>query len=516
VKNGERVATGDACFFYSENEFGVYQGAGLAIYDGPLDYERVVADIDAKLDLLPRLRQHAVPTPFHIAHHTWEYYPDFDIRNQIVEINLDPPGTDEELLELANRLSVEYIPRDEPLWKLYVINGLEHGRSATVNIVHHALADGGAMKSVSEVMLDLEPDPPRGTPGKREFPPTPSAMSRFLRGARDSAAALLNVLAKTPRFLVSVPRTLASPTFWRGWRIMLHYLTVPTVKMPYNTHLCGKRAYAWTVMPMDEVQAIRRSLHGTVNDLFLALVSNAIERYAHKHGIDTKGKYCLIQAPVDVRPPDFEPALGNQVATMSIAVPFGIADPAQHMEAVRERTDAAKAANLGYGMHVFLETWRKLPTPPLARLIRIAFHAPSVQRIVQRIKLRPSLHVCASNVAGPPFPVYLAGRKCIAQAPLGLTVHGCGLFCTAFSYDGRLHLGVTTDTESAPDPETFVQFMIERYEDLLRAAGVAHTGPAPTVSPLDEHGDGAPARAHANGSSKRPVDAAALLNKEEA
>lgn len=511
MQNGERVATGDACFFYSENEFGVYQGAGLAIYDGPIDYERVVADIDAKLDRLPRLRQHAVPTPFRIAHHSWEYYPDFDIRKQIVAIDLDPPGTDKQLLEIAKRLAEDFIPRDEPLWKLYVVNGLERGRSATINVVHHALADGGGMKAYAEVMNDAEPDPPRGTPGKREFPPTPSAVTRFFRGARDSAIAFANVLIKAPLLLVTIPRTLCSPKFWRGCRIMAHYLTAPTVKMPYNTHLCGRRAYAWTMVPMAEAQQVRRALHGTVNDLFLTIVSGAIEKYANKHGIDTTGKYCLMQSPVDLRPPGYEEALGNHVATMSVAIPFGIDDPAERMRAVSERTRAAKEANLGYGMHVFLETWRKCPSPPVARWIRLAFHAPTTQRILHRLKPRPSLHVCASNVAGTPEPVYLAGRKCIAQVPMGLTVHGCGLFGTAFSYDGRLQLGIATDEASAPDADSFLEFMIEGYGDLMRAAGVVPQGSPPAISPLDEHEANPRKRTRTNGSSKRPVDMQSVL-----
>ncbi len=513
--NGERLATGDACFFYSENEFGVYQGAAILIYDGPLDYERVVNDIDAKLDRLPRLRQHAVPVPFHIAHPTWEFDPEFDIRDHIVPIELDAPGTDEQLLALATRLSEEFIPRDKALWKIYVINGLQNGRSATVNVVHHALADGGGMKAFHEVLNDYEPNPTLGSPGEREYPPTPSAANRFVRGVRDDCVNVLKMLTGLPRFLVELPRTLFSKRFWSGWRIMMRYLTTPTIKMPYNAHLGGRKAYAWTMMPMAELQKIRRALHGTVNDLFLSLVTGAIERYAHKHGIRTEGKHCLVQSPVDVRPPGFEEELGNHVATMSVAIPFGITDPAKRMRVVNERTTEAKEANLGYGMHVFLETWRKAFTPPIARLVRLAYHAPISQRWIHRLKHRPSLHVCASNVAGPPEAIYLAGRKCIMQVPMGLAVHGCGLFCTAFSYDGRFHFGVATDADAAPDVDDILKFLIEEYEELRRATGVVREGAAPAISPMGVQDYGPQTRAHTNGTSKQPVDVAAAAPKAE-
>lgn len=512
--NGERLATGDACFFYSENEFGIYQGAGMAIYDGPLDYERVVREIDAKLDRLPRLRQQAVPVPFHIAHPTWEYDPEFDIRNHIVEHELEAPGTDQQLMDYVTNVTEEFIPRDRPLWKLHIINGLQHGRSAGVGVVYHALADGGGMKAYNEVMNDLEANPDRdqGAVSERSFPKIPSAGNRLARGIRDDVINLLRLVARTPSAVVSVARTLRSRNFWSGCRIVARYLTVPTIKMPYNSHLRGKKAYSWTVVPMTEVQLIRRGLEGTVNDIFLTLVARAIERYACKHGINTEGKYCLIQAPVDVRPDGLEEDLSNHVATMSIAVPFGIDDPVERLSVMTKRTTEAKEAHLGYGMHRFLEMWRMGVTPPLARWIRLAFHAPRSQRLLQRLKPRPSLHVCASNVAGDEEPIYLAGRKCLMQIPLGLVVHGCGLFCTAFSYNGQFFLGAATDKDTAPDVDAIIGFVIDEYEELMRAAGVFRKGPGPTISPMPPVPQ---KRAHTNGVSHRQVDVAASMLKSE-
>ncbi len=513
MKNGERLATGDACFFYSENEFGVYQGAGIALYDGPLDYDRVVADIDAKLDRLPRLRQQAVPVPFHIAHPSWEFDPDFDIRNHIIPLQIEAPGTYEQLLEIGAKLADDYIPRDRPLWRMYVVNGLEHGRAATINVIHHALSDGGGMQAYSEVMNDFEPNPKRGTPAPREFPPIPSAGTRFMRGVRDDAVNLLRLLAKLPRRIASAPRVLMSKRFRSGWRIMLRYLTVPTVKMPYNASLTGRRAYSWTRIPMADLQTMRRTLHGTVNDVFLTIVAGAIERYANKHGVRTAGKHCLIQAPVDVRQPGFEEALGNHVATMSISIPFGISDPVERLRMMNKRTTEAKEANLGWGMHVFLETWRNGVTPPIARWLRLAFHAPITQRLVHKLRPRPTLHVCASNVAGPSEPTYLAGRQCIMHIPLGLVVHGCGFFGTAFSYNGEFYFGAATDKGTAPDVDAIVEFMIDEYEELTRAAGIIRQSPRPAIAPMPP---GPQKRAHTNGSSKHHIAVdASLLNSKD-
>jgi len=512
VYNGQRLATGDACFFYSENKYGVYQGTGIALFDGPLDYERIVQDIDAKLDRLPRLRQQAVPVPFHIAHHSWEYDPEFDIRNHIIPLELEAPGTNQQLLEMATKVTDDFMPRDRPLWRIYVVNGLADGRGATLNVIHHALSDGGGMAAFAEVMNDAVPNPERGKPAHREFPPIPSAGTRFVRGVRDDILNVMRIIAKTPRRLAAAPVTICSRRFRLGCKIMARYLTAPTIKMPYNTHLTGQRANAWTVVSMTEVQTIRRAFNGTINDIFLSITATAIERYAEKHGIRTKGKNCLLQAPVDVRLPGLEEALGNHVATMSICVPFGIDDPVERLNIMHERTTEAKEANLGWGMHMFLETWRNSVTPPIARWIRLAFHAPISQRVIHRLKPRPSLHVCASNVRGPDDAIYLAGRKCIMHIPLGLVVHGCGYFSTAFSQNGQLFLGAATDKKATPDPETIIEYVIEAYEELRRAAGVVRQGPAPAISPFPPVTQ---ERAHTNGTSRRHVDVAESMLKTE-
>jgi diacylglycerol O-acyltransferase / wax synthase len=514
VQNGERLTAFDACFLYSENEYGVYQGAGIAIYDGPLDYERVVADIDSKLDKLPRLRQHPVPAPFHIAHPTWEYDPAFDIRDHIVRIDLGPDATFDDLLAKGKELAEDFIPRNKALWRIYVVERFNDGQGATINIVHHSLSDGGGMKAFGAVMNDLEPHPPRGVPGHREFPPTPSWGRRLVRALRDDAKAFGRLVTSAPGTLAGAVRAVRSRTFWRGWRLILRYTTLPTIKMPYNAPLSGKKHFAWTVIDLAELHTVRRALGATVNDVFLAITAAAIERFAHAHGIDTRGKYCLLQAPVDVRPPGREAELSNYVGTLSLAVPFGIDDPQERLQAVRASTAHAKETNLAWGMHKFLLAWQKAPTPPLARLIRLAYHQPRMQQLIQRLRPRPALHVCASNVMGSNEPVYLAGRKAVMHVPIGLLVHGCGLFCTAFSYCGKMYFGATTDGATAPDVESFVQSMIDEYLILCEAAEVVRTGAAPAISPPPEPPESTvQPRAHTNGKSKHH-DAQALLQGE--
>jgi hypothetical protein len=57
---------------------------------------------------------------------------------------LPRPGRVRELLELVSRLHGQTLDRHHPLWEFYLTKGLEGGRFATYNKIHHALYDGDA------------------------------------------------------------------------------------------------------------------------------------------------------------------------------------------------------------------------------------------------------------------------------------------------------------------------------------------------------------------------------------
>ena len=63
----QRLSGADAAFLYLERNEIPLNIACVAIFDGAIPYDHFVANIDSKLDLIPRYRQIAVPPPLNIG-----------------------------------------------------------------------------------------------------------------------------------------------------------------------------------------------------------------------------------------------------------------------------------------------------------------------------------------------------------------------------------------------------------------------------------------------------------------
>ena len=120
---GDRMTALDAAFYHLERAGQRLHVGGVYTTDGPLDYERTLADLSAKLHLIPRYTQCVVPVPFNLGHPTWEPAQGFDIRNHVVRHTLRGAGDDEQLRSLASRLFAEPLDRSRPLWELHQIDG---------------------------------------------------------------------------------------------------------------------------------------------------------------------------------------------------------------------------------------------------------------------------------------------------------------------------------------------------------------------------------------------------------
>lgn len=124
----------DTAFLLAERRHQPFHVGALCLYEPP--------DRDGNgmaLEIAERLRQsHRATAPFnrrllrrHLGLNAWEEAEDFDLAQHFVHLSLPRPGRIRELLAMVSRMHSAHLDRAYPLWRLYLIEGLEDGRIAT-------------------------------------------------------------------------------------------------------------------------------------------------------------------------------------------------------------------------------------------------------------------------------------------------------------------------------------------------------------------------------------------------
>ena len=63
------------------------------------------------------------------------------------------------VLDIAEPIAMQGFDRARPLWEFVIIEGLEGGRAAMIQKLHHAITDGVGGMQIAMLLLDLERDP---------------------------------------------------------------------------------------------------------------------------------------------------------------------------------------------------------------------------------------------------------------------------------------------------------------------------------------------------------------------
>ena len=152
-----RLTSMDASFLYFEKKESTMHIGSVSLFDGEIPFEDFVAMLDSKMHLVPRYQQIVVSDPFNLGHPTWEPDPNFNIRNHIFRRQVDAPGTEAQLIELAGRIFTPMMDRKKPLWDIYLVYGLEGGRTAMIARVHHCMVDGMSGVDLSQILQSPDP-----------------------------------------------------------------------------------------------------------------------------------------------------------------------------------------------------------------------------------------------------------------------------------------------------------------------------------------------------------------------
>ncbi|MEO3813675.1 wax ester/triacylglycerol synthase family O-acyltransferase [Sphaerisporangium sp. B11E5] len=467
----------DAQFLHFETETNVANVAGLSILDGPLGREELVALVEERAHLVEPLRRRLVNVPFGLDHPYWAEDDDIDLDYHVRELALPAPGNDTQLGEQVARLHARRLDRRRPLWEMYLIHGLEGGRTALYTKIHHAAIDGMYGAGALAALMDLSPAPEPLAVGQSRAPHpdrAPETAEMLLRTAGRllaNPAHLLRFLAEAMPRLDEIPVVSLLPgagpvsraTRWLTRKLgggvevpELPRLTVP--RTPFNAPVSAHRRFAFVELSLDDVKQVKKAFGVTVNDVVMTLAATAVRRWLVDHDA-LPAEPLVAGVPFSLRTAGGGDAPGNQVTLMITPLDTRTEDPAERLRAVHESMSLIKERFALAPARWLRHLSESMPAALTGLADRAAFGLVA--------QTSPPINLMVSNVPGPQIPLYVCGRRLLAQYPVSVVTDASGgLNITAFSYDGRIAIGIVSCRLLVPDVWTFTDYFREALDEL--------------------------------------------------
>lgn len=410
---------------------------------------------------VPALRRKVVGNPVSLVPPRWEAT-DFDMGYH-VQFRQAPGKRDlRAVLEIAEHLAEQDFDRARPLWETYVVEGMLRGEAAVIMKIHHAITDGVGGMAMAASLFDLSEDPltrpveelPPPDPdeeeadlmrrvsegiewqGRRMVDQAKSVVGKGAGLVKDAAADPLNAAKGGVDFTASAARILAPAT------------------TPFSPVMRGRSLgtyFAISQLPLANLKLAAKRNGGTLNDAFMALVAGAIARYHARHGVSLdEAPVVRVNMPVNLRPKGDAPVSGNRWVPARFPLPLGPADPAAR---IRELSPILLQARTEPALEISESVFRLLTSLPRQATTALAGG------------MMKGTDVAATNVPGPPIPVYIAGAKVNAMVPFA-PKGGAAMNIAMMTYNGNCELGINLDTAAIYDTAEMVECIEESVAEI--------------------------------------------------
>ncbi len=420
---------GSVCFF---------EGDPFHDADGRFRIAELRARIEARLHLVPRLRQVPLPGPLALTRPTLVDDPAFDIAHHVKVLEAGAPGDEASVLGLAATLHMELLDRSRPLWELWFVDGLADGRVALIEKIHHAIVDGVSGVEVATVLLDLRPDVESADPSPWSPAPLPrpadrlaAEIARSLRPPVDAVGAAIGRLLHP----VSSATDLA-----RDLRDLRDGLSQPrsAPESPLNQQVGHRRELTVVRRSLEAARASAHAHDATVNDLVVSAVAGGLRRWLEARGDLPEDDDFALRAliPVSMHAGDGE--IGNQVGSLFVPIPVGIDDPVARLRSIASDLAERKASGAARSSAMLLHAVDLLPAA-ITRTVSLAVHRQGLVNLV------------ITNIPGPPFALYAMGAEMLDALPVVPLGGNLGLSVGVLSYNGSLNVGLFADPDIVPD-----------------------------------------------------------------
>jgi diacylglycerol O-acyltransferase / wax synthase len=455
-----RMSPQDAAFLHIENDHVHMHIASCSIFEGPApSYQELTDHVAGKLPLVPRYRQRVRFLPLDLGRPVWVDDPHFNLCYHVRHTALPRPGGVGQLRTLMGRVVSQQLDRAKPLWEMWFVEGLEDGRWALLNKVHHCMVDGISGTDLTAVVYDDSPEPSPPVPDIWRPEPEPSTV-RLVGEALVERVSDPYEQMRTLRASLRAPAR-AMQTSWDVARGMASYAGI--IRPAPATSLVGPigphRRWAWARTRLDDVKSVRSALGGTVNDVILATITKGFRDLLASRGELDRKPVIRSLVPVSVRRPHERGTYNNRVSAMFAELPVCVEDPVERLRSITAQMRDLKESKQAVAGQVLTELAGFWPPQLLALGTRAAARMP--QRNVTTV---------TTNVPGPQRPMYVRGRQLLELFPFVPLGADMRIGCAIISYYGALNVGVTGDYDTTPDLEVLTDGVEQGMAELLKAA----------------------------------------------
>lgn len=436
----------------------------VILLDSEPDETVVRSRIDRMSRLIPKLRQRAVGNPLSLAPPRWEIDPNFDLDYHLRWVKVpDPDGTMRPIFRLAETMAEGEFDRARPLWEMMLVSGLKEGQAAFIAKIHHSVTDGIGGLQMAALLFDFDR---KG----QDLGPMPEAPTGDVAGHRDRlrmgldfgaqlmASDLRKGVGATTDFLKeSVTDPIGMAQSAGEMAASLSRMLAPASE-PMSTVFGERSLSVWFDLidvPLDDLKKAGKANRGTLNDAFVAGVAGGLIRYHQRYG--TVPEALRVNMPVNLRSPADADKAGNAWVPARFPVPMNESDPAKRIQQ----------------LHPVLRQARTEPAAVLTdQVFKLLTMLPNNIATYVAGGLMKGTDFVATNVPGPPIPVFFAGAQVLRMLPYAPKA-GAAVNCALMSYNGVAQIGVNIDTEAVPNPQELVEDLKAGMAEIVALAHVA-------------------------------------------
>jgi len=373
-------------------------------------------------------------------------------------------------------LAMQPLDRRYPLWDYRLVEHFDGGSVLIVRI-HHCIADGLALLSVIQSMVDGGMDPPQraataslhGLEAAEEWmshaliEPLTVAAVKALEAAGDGAAQAFEAVAD-PRHVLDKWLTLglnksiegSSEAARLAYQVLRDGAALALMTDDSPTRLKGTPGHAKRVawcqpIPLDEVRAVSKALRCSINDVLLSCVAGAVGQYLKNAGDDVTDQEIRAMVPVNLRPMTEAYKLGNKFGLAPVVLPLGLDNPIERVFEVRRRMSELKGSLqplLAFGLLAVAGILVK----PVQDAMLSLFSKKTTAVMTNVPGPREKLHFCGATLEQALFWVPQSGSV--------------GLGVSILSYGGGVQFGIISDSMLCPDPQAIIDQFSPEFEKL--------------------------------------------------